>query len=112
MDNPNTEDTVQYSNKYGSVTLILDKDVRLVRDVHGEDIPEDYLLSLGVAEEVVLITENHKIQVGFLKDWRTYILYHTAPDKVRLAKVTYQFTSDRNPAEELERLNRVNPPVW
>lgn len=58
-------DTITYSNQYGTLTAEPITDYKPVREIYGRDVPQEFTFTLEIAEQIVLITENHNSQIGF-----------------------------------------------
>jgi len=104
---------IRYMNKYGSVSLETVSDFMPVNKVKGEDINSKYLLDIGRAEQVALITENEKLQPAMVmhgdNKGKIFTLYHKDSSTCAVVKASsVEFASGVNPQEEIRRLNRFN----
>jgi len=104
------ENTTQYNNHYGSLTLDIVGEEQLARNFTSADVPDDCFIDLNTAEEVALITENRGIQIAFR--WITekevpdpkqgYILLHRSPSVVVLTRLSsLDYTHSTGPRDAL-----------
>lgn len=105
-----------YSNEYGSLTLIPISDfVENMKTFESTVTREDkirYSFDCDQAEKMALITHNAGIQISFFFpiDNRAYVIVYDDNGRLALGRVEKLiFTSDVNPAEELDMLNNMAP---
>jgi hypothetical protein len=102
-----------FRNRYGTLIVSAVSGPLNVRDVRGDDFPDDIKFTLDVAERIALITENWHTQIAF-QEWtrkgRAYLLIHTSASTVVVVRIkTLDYTGPTNATGEIERLNHATP---
>jgi hypothetical protein len=87
---------VVFTNKYGTLVVVPVTKVLAVRDIHGEDIPDEYKFDLPQAEQIALLTENDHAQIA-LQTWTAdslgYLIVHTSCSSAFVVRIkTLEYT--------------------
>lgn len=78
-----------YKNEYGEVTLVEMTYPTHISTIRGQDVPDQYMFDLEIAEQLALITDNNGIQLSSrpndLRKW--YVMKHHDESTVTLCEV-------------------------
>lgn len=94
---------LDFANQFGALKLALVSEVRPVDSIFGADIDAAHKFDLHTAEQVALITENRRIQIGGLGAHDCYIVVHESPTNAAIARIESINYIGGNPAQEIER---------
>lgn len=105
-----------YSNKFGWVNLELVGRYKSVSEIRSGDVPENCFIDIEIAEQIVLISDNHRVQIAFPMDkdnklGRPYIIVHETANAGCIARVIdIEYMGKNSPNKELE-LARLVPKI-
>ena len=101
--------TRTYQNRYGNLTLGLVSEFRPVSTFNSRDVPDEYKITMEVAEQIALITDNRGIQlcVEFIDNrltGRMFIIVHESKSSAALAKIDAMTYTGPNAEQEIAAL--------
>ena len=104
---------IAYNNEYGNLEFELFdiEGFREVGEISSENIDNNLFFDIDIAEQIALITQNVRVQVGFVfpTNGKAYLIYHQSSNMGAVCKITkLEFTSKVNPTEEIEYLAKTN----
>lgn len=95
-----------YENRYGRLEVESVSDLLQVRNIRGNDFPDDIKFDVMTAEQIVLITDNRQSQVAF-QDWALgigYLVIHESPSTGYVCRIVSLNYTGPNAEQEIERL--------
>jgi hypothetical protein len=109
MEDKNME--IVYSNNYGYLEIEPIEDYHAVGEISSKNYNKSLFFSIDIAEQIVLITDNVKIQTScvFPDMDKMFLIHHLTGSTGAVCKINkLEFTSLVNPTEEIEFLARKN----
>jgi hypothetical protein len=102
---------ITYSNEYGILEFETIEDYHAVKEISSKNYDGKLFFSIDIAEQIVLITDNVKIQTScvFPDMNKMFLIHHLSGSIGAVCKITkLEFTSLVKPTEEIECLAKVN----
>lgn len=98
--------TINFSNKYGTLQLKPVSDYMPVRDISHKIVPIGCAFTIATAEQIALITENRMIQVSMIPNniRVCYVIHHSSTSIAAICEiVSINFTWPIDAQTEIER---------